>query len=878
MHIRALPFLLLVLTSFYPVYGQEDTTPIAVLHKYALPFSVSSPDFAYFYDTDGKADIDSIRRMEFSREESALPTPGADTPGTIWVKFKIQSRFKELRDFVFSFGRRYEKPVRIYLYHERTLLEEGSADRYYRINSFEYRANHTVYVSSLEPDIVHEVFLGIRAVEAFKPSIVVQTFTEHYVSQFDDHLVLVILYLGGMIAIFLYNAVVLAIHPNRSSILLCLTYFFYLVYLFADFTYFWAIMLPVQLKPFVDHASSIGTVYGIAALMGYMLVTLDIGSNLPRSGKIFRIAMVILLAASPFIILFQENPSVNFFNTLLKTGLMLFMLYVLLILVARKQPNTWYFLAAWGIFIISSLVSLSTDFMAQTSWLARNIGNMSGIFPAILLALPVGTQIKKLQLDRIKILQEKQVLEELNKAMGLFLSTTAHEIRTPLSLVSGPIQDIISGKFGGTITITNPLLGIIHSNIQHMVRSFENVLSFSRLESQGLPDDAMDIRVLHELAIIQHQYQYEIQQNSLCVVIDPDPGKVHEDYCIRFNPTLFHIMVSNLLNNAIKYTQAGGKILIVVKAEGDWMRLSIEDSGPGIDPDRLQEIFKPYIRLQDGAASRKGFGIGLALVKKILDLHSLTLDVKSEIGTGTTFTVRMPIKERVIIHREPRVAGWESGTAAGSLETGKQEGNAGCILFVEDNEDLQLYYRDRFSQGYEVHLASDGQEALKVLLGNRIMPDLIVSDIAMPGMGGYELLESIKSREELKHIPLLFVTAFGGDERKLESLVGGALDFITKPFDPQELEYKIRNLIALRSDGKKPNQGSEAARESLYSTYKVSKREKEIIACVLNGYSHKDIAGIFHISPKTVSRHVENIYRKLSINSRNELYQLFLSV
>ena len=274
----------------------------------------------------------------------------------------------------------------------------------------------------------------------------------------------------------------------------------------------------------------------------------------------------------------------------------------------------------------------------------------------------------------------------------------------------------------------------------------------------------------------------------------------------------------NLLSNAFKFTAPGGKIRLdverVVQDGQPWVAVQVKDTGQGIPASELPHVFDRFYQV-DGSAARahEGTGIGLALVKELVDLHGGSIGVESEIGFGSTFTVRLPAapvregaetadpieEETAFPDRswllEEDVQPDAPSDAAPAEAAGAEPGRA-SILVVDDNADMRAYLRDRLGGRYRVREARDGVEGLEQARAEP--PDLVLADVMMPRMDGYALCRAIRQDAALSHIPVVLLTAKADDVSKREGLEQGADDYLTKPFNAEELALRVENLIELR--------------------------------------------------------------------------------
>jgi DNA-binding response OmpR family regulator len=289
--------------------------------------------------------------------------------------------------------------------------------------------------------------------------------------------------------------------------------------------------------------------------------------------------------------------------------------------------------------------------------------------------------------------------------------------------------------------------------------------------------------------------------------------------------------MSNLLSNAFKFTSEGGEISVAVATveadsndkrlspAGNWIEITVTDTGTGIPHELLGKIFDRFYQIDDShTREQQGSGIGLALTKEFVELHRGEIAVHSTPDQGTTFVVSLPLgkehlRENEIISEEAASEGDQRSfqpIAAEIMETerlvdetspnkddgGVIEEDATIILVVEDNRDVRKYIHEHLAPSYQVLEAGDGAEGIEK--AQEVIPDLIISDIMMPKMDGYELCWVLKNDEKTSHIPVILLTAKASGESKLQGLETGADDYLIKPFNSKELSARVKNLIALR--------------------------------------------------------------------------------
>jgi DNA-binding response OmpR family regulator/anti-sigma regulatory factor (Ser/Thr protein kinase) len=265
-------------------------------------------------------------------------------------------------------------------------------------------------------------------------------------------------------------------------------------------------------------------------------------------------------------------------------------------------------------------------------------------------------------------------------------------------------------------------------------------------------------------------------------------------------------ILTNLLSNALKFTPSGGTVTVELSRDGDSVHLHVRDSGPGIPPEHLAHVFERFYRVDESTSrTQPGTGIGLSLVKELVELHGGTIAVSSS-GGGTTFMATIPIvavQAGVEIPEAP-----DAAASIGTIVTAEQAadstvslgGDRGddvpTLLVVDDSADLRGYIRDHFAVRFRVLEAGDGREGIE--LAQRHLPDVVLSDVMMPGTDGHELVRVLRESPETNFLSIILLTAQAENEQRLEGLERGADDYIVKPFEMRELDARVRNLIASR--------------------------------------------------------------------------------
>jgi len=430
---------------------------------------------------------------------------------------------------------------------------------------------------------------------------------------------------------------------------------------------------------------------------------------------------------------------------------------------------------------------------------------------------------------------QKEHLAEVDRLKSRFFANISHEFRTPLTLILGPIQ---KWRDKAQEEDLEKDMGMAERNANRLLRLINQLLDLSKLEAGAMKLRATRMNIVPLVKGIAYSFESSAGIRGVDLDVRVDQEEI-EVYCDR---DMVEKILSNLLSNAFKFTSEGGSVRVSLRGVPPGMTMkqsdfrqeerllqqteprndmvmsgyaevSVADTGIGIPPEQLDKVFDRFYQV-DASQTREheGSGIGLALVKELVELHHGTIHVQSEVGKGTTFTVRLPLgrdhlKDDEIVETpvsvEPTVreAGGalvdkSGGGPKEEVEPEKEEGENPIVLVVEDNADVRTYIKDYLVPVYQVTEARDGAEGIEK--AQEVIPDLIISDVMMPKKDGYEVCRTLKLDEKTSHIPIILLTAKAASENKIEGLEIGADDYLIKPFEPKELLARVKNLINLR--------------------------------------------------------------------------------
>jgi signal transduction histidine kinase/DNA-binding NarL/FixJ family response regulator len=383
-------------------------------------------------------------------------------------------------------------------------------------------------------------------------------------------------------------------------------------------------------------------------------------------------------------------------------------------------------------------------------------------------------------------------LAELDRAKTTFFSDVSHELRTPLTLLLGPIGDVLDDTTDPLPEPVREQLQLAMRNGQRLQRLVNDLLDFASIEAGR----ASPVRVETDVATFTSElagiFRAATERAGLRLTVDCPPlgRRAYVD------PRMWEKVVVNLLANAVKYTFVGG-IDVALRADDDGFRLTVADTGVGIVADELPHLFERFHRVAGATArTREGTGIGLALVHELAALHGGTVSVASEPGAGSTFCVALPYGAPDVAAGSRAVspsdaargeaASWEEDTS----RPGTTVRSGADVLVVDDNADMRAYLARLLGAHWVVRTTANGEEALRAVADRR--PDVVLTDVMMPRIDGFELLRVLRADPATRQIPVIMLTARAGQEASVEGLEAGADDYLAKPFRADELIARVR--------------------------------------------------------------------------------------
>ena len=479
-------------------------------------------------------------------------------------------------------------------------------------------------------------------------------------------------------------------------------------------------------------------------------------------------------------------------------------------------------------------------------------------------------------------------LTELDRVKTNFMANISHELRTPITLIKAPVEAILSGEYGESVPKNHAVFGLVQNNINRLLRLVENLLSLTRLESgteydlQPTDIGALIPAYLDEFKLVAEKAGLTLELENRCVSQGIKP-------VADIDTKAFEIIVFNLLSNALKFTQAGGHITVTLDCiqvgHKPVLKLGVADTGIGIKEEDIPTLFVRYQKIYDRERHHyEGNGIGLSLSKETAKAMGGDITVASTMGKGSIFTLELPLSTKKAV-QEATGQGMTFEGVRPQIENEQEgrplkEGHRTRILVVEDHAEMRQFIADNLGTEHEIIQASDGLEAKK-LLASLPPPDLILSDIMMPGLDGIGLFEFARAEATLTPIPFMFLTARDESEEKIRLLRGGCIDFMIKPFSVGELRAKVSAILALREKERSTllrrvqsaidETGAFPALSERVYPENLTVREIEVLKKVVSGATDKEIAEYFGIASRTASNHVGALLKKTGLTSRQSL-------
>lgn len=414
---------------------------------------------------------------------------------------------------------------------------------------------------------------------------------------------------------------------------------------------------------------------------------------------------------------------------------------------------------------------------------------------------------RQIAADKATIEQQAEKLKELDKAKSRFFTNISHEFRTPLTIISGMIDQMMAKPEAWKEKGAK----MIKQNTANLLDLVNQILDLRKLESNALKLDLIQGDIVAYSKYIFESFESLAKSKGINLHFLSEIDALE----MAFDKEKILRIISNLLSNAIKFTPSGGNIyMLVSESSEDLLRISVKDTGKGIPKEKLPFIFDNFFQVDDTTQPEQdmGSGIGLALTAELVKLFGGNIKVESQVGKGSRFIISLPINQKIETNKQLDFKAMPSSKESKQevfvenleendpreaiLFTSSATEEKPLLLIVEDNEDVAEYLRACLEDGYQLLFARNGQLGIDKAV--ETIPDLIISDVMMPEKNGFELCDELKKDERTSHIPIVLLTAKASTDSRLQGLKYGADAYLTKPFNPKELFIRLEKLHQLR--------------------------------------------------------------------------------
>jgi two-component system, sensor histidine kinase LadS len=716
---------------------------------------------------------------------------------------------------------------------------------------------------------------------------------------------LLILVYGIITAMIFFNLILLSGRPDGITVAYLLYLLSILLYLLsADGILFqlWFWKIPYLAR----RSNLLFSITSVIALLVFTRAFLQVPGQYPKADRLLRgFILLSIMLLLPIFFTNQLTP-VMVAGGISELLFLLFLLYLSLRAMIAGNRQAIYYLLSWGVLIfLVGLTQLRTLGLLPPDFLSTGALNIGVAFQVVMLSAGLADRMRTLDKENLLLRSERERLEEQYLQRRTLLINISHELRTPLTILKGISRDL---KMGKELSLRGKEgRGGAHS-IGTMARSIDRIVALTGRISDVMHTDKQLTKVDLVKAsvaplLVELVKEYLPMANKVGLTLQLHVAG-EELLCVDMDRELLRRALSNLVDNGIKYTRRGRVDLfldsIPKEAESSCMvRIRISDTGIGIPPEEGERIFQRFYRLPAARSlGRDGLGIGLSIVKEIVNLHGGTISLESSQGGGTTFTllfprlshgdVNLPGDEANSISKvetewDHSVPGNQNPLASpGKAGTGRSAHHheGGCrILLVEDDLELLSYLEDGLSSTFLIKSVPSVEAAL-TLFEDDYLPDLVVSDIVLSGEDGRSLFRRMQREEKLRSIPFLFISARDRDDEPITLMEEGAADYLIKPFSLDYLRVKILSILRIRSLSTEDM--GERIRMAA-TEHSLTTRQTEILKLLLQGKSKKEIAEFIkplrgqgkHVSIKTVDNHIQSIYRILQVHSHSELISRF---
>lgn len=399
---------------------------------------------------------------------------------------------------------------------------------------------------------------------------------------------------------------------------------------------------------------------------------------------------------------------------------------------------------------------------------------------------------------------QKTTIEFMLERKDQLLANISHEFRTPLTLILGPLEHEISSAVSPK-NLDN--LEMVRRNAHRLLSMVEQILMLADIKNEQ-PQKKIPLSVTPIMKMIIESFQPLAQSKNINLAFASQTQSTPNCFRVLVSPDALEVMVGNIMSNAIKYTPRGGRVLLSVTEFHTSIKIVITDNGVGIPKEHKDDIFERFTRL-DKTSDINGTGIGLSIVKELVESHTGEISIESEEGVGSVFTITLPstnlmptnnpTAKRTIRHlttHNPVDQEQITSVVATQIDSLAHNEELASLLIIDDSLDMHAYIKSAIDEEYNWSVANRGEAGISLAI--RDIPDLIICDVMMPGINGYEVVRKLRGNQITSHIPIIMLTAKGDKESRIQGWNENIDDYMSKPFDALELRSRIANILSIR--------------------------------------------------------------------------------
>lgn len=476
---------------------------------------------------------------------------------------------------------------------------------------------------------------------------------------------------------------------------------------------------------------------------------------------------------------------------------------------------------------------------------------------------------------------EKKAAKNINEAKLSFYTNITHELRTPIFLITSPLEELLTSKEGrGPVSVPKSFLVGMYRNAMKLNKLISRIIDFRKLESGKLKLEPQSLNLVAFCKDLTVDYEALCQQKNIIFHFLPSRTVIR----VEFDPEKMEILLSNLISNAFKYTPEGGKIVLSIDETDEKITLVVEDNGISIKKEFQDAIFERFFQVENTEIFSTGDGIGLSFVKHLVELHDGTIHVESELNKGAKFIVELPKKERgdepvsseeeiIIVPKSEK----DNAYVSLAVESASSPAAPHTLLIIDDESEI-LDMLERFLSGdFKILKASNGMDGLSLV--QTALPDIIICDVMMPKMSGTDFLQLMKGDKKLAHIPVIMLTAKTSEEDQMVAFDCGADAYLTKPISLKYLRKRIDQLLARVESAEVVNSLAKTEKKYSKEEQKFLLKCREVIDNNLNNSSFEIMAFAEHMgmSHSTLYRKIKGMTGMTVVEFINE-YRLFKAV